>query len=162
MCGPFASYLPPAAIRALFGTTNVSPNHPPSRNVVPTQTAMVVRSHPDTGGRHLDLLQWGLVPHFTKDLKAERKPINTRSETAASSGVFRGALERRQCRSAGGCVLRVAGHARRQAALCHRAPSRRAFGVRRFVGRLTFIGRHHRSQLCYPDDSGECDDAGPA
>ena len=58
----------------------------------------MVRLNPETNGSHLDLLQWGLVPHFTKDPKAARKPINARSETAASSGMFRGALERRRCR----------------------------------------------------------------
>ena len=97
MCGRFASYLPPDAVRALFRTKNAVPNLPPSWNVAPTQAAMVVRLNPETNDRHLDLLKWGLIPHFTKDLKAARKPINARSETAASSGMFRGALERRRC-----------------------------------------------------------------
>jgi putative SOS response-associated peptidase YedK len=34
----------------------------------------------------------GLVPHFTKDLKETRKPINARAETVATSGMFRGGL----------------------------------------------------------------------
>jgi putative SOS response-associated peptidase YedK len=97
MCGRFASYLPPDAIRALFRTKNAVPNLPPSWNVAPTQAAMVVRLNQETNDRHLDLLKWGLIPHFTKDLKAARKPINARSETAASSGMFRGSLERRRC-----------------------------------------------------------------
>lgn len=66
MCGRFASYLPPGAIRALFRTTNPVLNLPPSWNVSPTQAALVVRVNPETNGRHLDLLQWGLIPHFTK------------------------------------------------------------------------------------------------
>lgn len=97
MCGRFASCLPPDAVRALFRTTGAVPNLPPSWNVAPTHPAMVVRLHPETNDRLVDLLQWGLVPHFTKDLKAARKPINARSETAASSGMFRGALEQRRC-----------------------------------------------------------------
>jgi len=92
MCGRYASYLPPEAIRATFRTRNALVNIAPNWNVAPTQPAMVVRRHPESGERHLDLLRWGLVPHFTKDLKAARKPINARSETAASSGMFRGAL----------------------------------------------------------------------
>ncbi len=36
------------------------------------------------------------MPHFTKDLTA-RKPINARSETAASLGMFRSALAARRC-----------------------------------------------------------------
>ena len=58
---------------------------------------MVVRLNPETNGRHFDLLQCGLIPHFTEDLRAARKPINARSETAASSSMFRGTLGRRRC-----------------------------------------------------------------
>jgi putative SOS response-associated peptidase YedK len=52
---------------------------------------------PETGERRLDALKWGLIPHFAKDLKAARKPINARSETAGTSGMFRGALASRRC-----------------------------------------------------------------
>ncbi len=97
MCGRYASYLPPEAIAALFSTTGPLPNIALSWNVAPTQAAMVVRRHPDTGERRLDLLTWGLVPHFTKDLAAARRPINARSETAGASGMFRGALASRRC-----------------------------------------------------------------
>lgn len=59
---------------------------------------MVVRRHPTTGERSLDLLRWGLVPHFHKgELKTARRPINARSETAGGSGMFRGALAARRC-----------------------------------------------------------------
>ena len=97
MCGRYASTLPPDAIRDLFKTQNAPINLPPSWNVAPTQQAMVVRRNPNRGERSLDLLQWGLIPHFTKDLKAARKPINARSETAATSGMFRDALAARRC-----------------------------------------------------------------
>ena len=96
MCGRFASTLPPDAMRALFRTTNALVNVAPNWNVAPSQSAMVVRRHPETGERHLDLLRWGLLPRFTTDLKTARKPINARSETAATLGTFRGALARRR------------------------------------------------------------------
>lgn len=97
MCGRFVSSQPPEVVRAAFGTVNALVNAAPSWNVVPTQGAMVVRRHPETGERHLDLLRWGLVPAWTKDLKAARKPVNARSETAAGSGMFRAALAARRC-----------------------------------------------------------------
>ena len=97
MCGRFASLLPPYAVQAMFGAVGALPNIAPSWNVAPSQDAMVVRRHPDTGERRLDLLRWGLVPGWTKDLKAARKPINARSETAAGSGMFRAALAARRC-----------------------------------------------------------------
>lgn len=96
MCGRYASYLPPDAIGELFRAAG-RPNIAPSSNVAPAQSAAVIRRHPDTGEVRLDTLQWGLVPHFTKDLKAARKPINARSETAATSGMFRAALQARRC-----------------------------------------------------------------
>jgi putative SOS response-associated peptidase YedK len=98
MCGRFAAQLPPEFIRRLFATTGDVPNLGPNWNVAPTQSAMVVRRHPDTGERRLDLLRWGLVPHFTKALtKSTIRPINARSETATTSGMFRGALASRRC-----------------------------------------------------------------
>ena len=59
----------------------------------------------DSGERHLDLLHWGLIPHFTKDLKAARKPINLRSETAGSSGMFRAALASRRALVPADCTF---------------------------------------------------------
>ncbi len=97
MCGRFASQLPPELIRRLFATIGDVPNLPPNWNVGPTQFAMVIRRHRETGERRLDALRWGLVPSFTKDLKACKRPINARSETAATSGMFRGALQARRC-----------------------------------------------------------------
>ena len=76
---------------------NPLPNVAPSWNVAPTQGALVVRRHPETGERRLDLLTWGLVPHWTKDLEAARKPINARAETVATSDMFRAALAERRC-----------------------------------------------------------------
>ena len=58
---------------------------------------MVIRLDPETGEGRFDLLRWGLVLHFTKDLKACKPPINARFETAAISGMFRGALAARRC-----------------------------------------------------------------
>jgi putative SOS response-associated peptidase YedK len=97
MCGRYASFLPAEATARLFRVAGPLPNVPPSWNVAPTQDAMVVRRHPDSGERRLDLLRWGLVPRFTKDLKAARRPINARAETVATSGMFRGALVARRC-----------------------------------------------------------------
>lgn len=97
MCGRYASYLPIDEVRAMFRATNPAVNVAPSWNVAPTQDALVVRRHPETGARRLDLLRWGLVPHFTRDLKTARRPINARAETAAGSGMFRGALAARRC-----------------------------------------------------------------
>jgi putative SOS response-associated peptidase YedK len=97
MCGRYASFLPAEALRALFQTVNPTPNWEPTWNMAPTRDAPVVRLHPDTRSRHLDLLRWGLVPHWAKDPKSVRQPINARAETVATAPMFRDALERRRC-----------------------------------------------------------------
>ena len=97
MCGRFVAARSVDEVRRLFSTVNPPPNFAPSWNMAPTQLAPVVRLHPGDGTRHLDLLAWGLVPHWARDLKAERKPINARSETAATMPLFRDALARRRC-----------------------------------------------------------------
>jgi putative SOS response-associated peptidase YedK len=96
MCGRFSSTLSAEFIRRLFGTDGDLPNLGPSWNLAPSQDALVVRHHPGMGIRRLDALKWGLVPHFTKDLKEARKPINARAESVATSGMFRGAFAARR------------------------------------------------------------------
>ena len=49
---------------AIVPYLNRLPDFSPTWNIAPTQDAMVVRRHPETGDRHLDLLQWGLLPYL--------------------------------------------------------------------------------------------------
>jgi putative SOS response-associated peptidase YedK len=56
-----------------------------------------VRYNPKTGERSLDLLRWGLVPLWAKDLSFGPKCINARAETVATNKIFRDAFERRRC-----------------------------------------------------------------
>jgi putative SOS response-associated peptidase YedK len=76
---------------------NPLPNSAPSWNVAPTQTAPVVRRYRESGERHLDLLKWDLLPHWAEEPTRAQCPINARCETAANSGMFRGALAQRRC-----------------------------------------------------------------
>jgi putative SOS response-associated peptidase YedK len=96
MCGRYVLHRPADELRAIFASMGEIPNFAPSWNVAPTQSAPVLRVAP-SGERRFDLLQWGLVPHFTSDLAAARRPINARSETAATMPMFRDALARRRC-----------------------------------------------------------------
>lgn len=100
VCGRFVQLTPPAAIAALFGidpALAALPNVPPRYNAAPTQDLAVIRRHPQTGQRHLDLLRWGLVPSFAKDPSGGAKLINARSETAAEKPSFRPAWRARRC-----------------------------------------------------------------
>ncbi len=95
MCGRFATDIPLHLIRDWYHAVGPLPNDAPSYNVAPTQSVPVVRRHPETGERRIDLLRWGLIPHWSKD--KGRQPINARAETVGSSGMFRAALASRRC-----------------------------------------------------------------
>src|SRR3954451_22744842 len=96
MCGRYASFLPAEAIAKMFGTVNPLPNLAPTWNMAPTMDAPIIRLARE-GERHLDVMRWGLIPYFTKDLKKARKPINARDDNVAKSGMFKDAFARRRC-----------------------------------------------------------------
>ena len=97
MCGRFVQKTPLGEIQVLFGTVGPVPNAPPRYNAAPTDTLAVVRFNPQTRTRALDLLRWGLVPLWAKDLSFGPKCINARAETVATNNIYRDAFERRRC-----------------------------------------------------------------
>ncbi|MFL5035728.1 MAG: SOS response-associated peptidase [Microvirga sp.] len=58
-------------------------NFPPRYNAAPAQDLWIIRRNPATGERTLDLLRWGLVPHFCAE-KPKPPPINAAAETLAT------------------------------------------------------------------------------
>jgi putative SOS response-associated peptidase YedK len=69
----------------------------PRYNGSPGQDHWVIRQHPDTGERTLDRLLWGLIPHWVKDEKGGRRPVNARAETISTLPSFKDAYKRRRC-----------------------------------------------------------------
>lgn len=67
----------------------------PSYNVTPRAHVPVVAD--SRGARVLDLVRWGLVPSWAKDLSIGDRLINARAETVATSNAFRRAFARRRC-----------------------------------------------------------------
>lgn len=96
MCGRYASSLAPDFVALIFETAGPVPEAAPSWNVAPGQAAMVVRRHPQTGERRLDLLSWGLLPHWTGDAARAKRPINARAEGVARTPMFRDAFAARR------------------------------------------------------------------
>src|SRR6266851_5728111 len=74
-----------------------TPNFPPSWNVAPTDHLPIVRYDPNAGHRTLDLMRWGLVPYWAKNLKIGFSTINAMAETIDTKPVFREAFARRRC-----------------------------------------------------------------
>ena len=66
-------------------------------NGAPTHDFPIVRRNPQ-GVRSLDLLRWGLVPHWSKDEKPSFSTINAKAETLAEKPTFREAWRKgRRC-----------------------------------------------------------------
>src|ERR1051326_7766730 len=94
MCGRVVQKTPLSEIRVLFETVNPVPNAAPTYNGAPTDTLPVVRL--DRDGRSLDLLRWGLIPWWAKDIKMGARCINAMAETVATKPAFRDAFARGQ------------------------------------------------------------------
>ena len=58
---------------------------------------LVIRRNHKTGERSLDLIKWGLIPHWCSDPKGGRRPINARAENVAKLPMFREAYAQRRC-----------------------------------------------------------------
>ncbi len=96
MCGRFAITLPNDAMAQLFAArpANALPTVP-NYNVCPTNQVHVIRS--DDGGRRLDALRWGFLPHWYKSETGGPLLINARAETLAEKPAFRSACRERRC-----------------------------------------------------------------
>ena len=95
MCGRYASDLPPETIRELWEIHRGFPNFPANYNAAPTQKLPIVRETAE--GRELAILEWGLIPFFSKTGKSEYSTINARAETVREKPTFRGSFKSRRC-----------------------------------------------------------------
>jgi putative SOS response-associated peptidase YedK len=63
-------------------------------NVSPaSEMPVIVRNGKD----EIALMRWGLVPHWTKDIRTARRPINARAESLAEKPMFRPLLLSGRC-----------------------------------------------------------------
>ncbi|GIS94301.1 MAG: DUF159 family protein [Dehalococcoidia bacterium] len=68
--------------------------HGPRYNIAPTQLVLTVTNE---GHRRAELMRWGLVPFWAKDLKIGSRMINAVSETIDTKPAFRAAFRKRRC-----------------------------------------------------------------
>ncbi len=63
-------------------------------NVSPaSEMPVIVRKEKDA----ISLMRWGLVPHWTKDIRAALRPINVRAESLVENPLFRSLLKTGRC-----------------------------------------------------------------
>ncbi|MCI1188046.1 SOS response-associated peptidase [Hymenobacter sp. DH14] len=93
MCGRYSFIAPAPTIEQRFDAKFAEPASP-SYNAAPSQRLPVItNAAPD----QIQLLQWGLVPAWSRDPAGGPKPINARAETLAEKPSFRMLLARRRC-----------------------------------------------------------------
>jgi len=93
MCGRFA-LKNPQALKAAFDLAGM-PELPPRYNIAPTQDIAIIRA--DSGGRHLSLAHWGLIPSWAKAADSGYSTINARAETVDTKPSFRAPFKRHRC-----------------------------------------------------------------
>jgi hypothetical protein len=84
-------------VRRKINQHRPTPNVAASWNVAPTDPLPVVRYDAKAGERSLDVLRWGLVPYWAKDIKVGFANINAKAEGIETKPAFREAFQRRRC-----------------------------------------------------------------
>lgn len=94
MCGRFVADIPEDKLRKLFNLVEIPPLEA-RFNVAPAQLAAVVRNKGENN--RIDLLKWGLVPGWSKDLSFGSHLINASVENVAEKPAFRHSIKYRRC-----------------------------------------------------------------
>ncbi len=101
MCGRYALISNISELQGRFGFVLDGPAPESRYNIAPTQQVLAVVNHGirqgDGGVRRGEMMRWGLVPSWAKDIKVGSRMINAVSETAATKPAFRSAFRRRRC-----------------------------------------------------------------
>ena len=95
MCGRYVVAYDPQTLVSGFSLTRIQP-FDRRWNVAP-QSAVPVVYETKAGERVAELMRWGLVPNWAKDLTIGAKLNNARSEGLADKPSFRQAVRRRRC-----------------------------------------------------------------
>lgn len=99
MCGRYTLRTAPQEIAVQFELL-APPPIGPRFNIAPSQQVGAVTAQLEAEGRvvrHWREFFWGLLPAWAESSAGTQRPINARSETAASKPTFREAFRRRRC-----------------------------------------------------------------
>ena len=94
MCGRFGLTRPDKLDLERFGITE-SPELVPRFNIPPSSDILVVRER--KGVTEAEMIRWGLVPSWAKDVSIGNRMANVRSDTALEKSSFRAAMQKRRC-----------------------------------------------------------------
>ena len=95
MCGRFTQERPASDLAEIFAAEPLADDLGARFNVAPTDDAYVVVQREDR--RAVTAYRWGLVPHWSNDLRAGSRMFNARAETIDRQPAFRYAFSKRRC-----------------------------------------------------------------
>ena len=93
MCGRFGLYLE-SGIFNRFNITDDQVDVPTNYNIAPGMTTFVVTKNSPNRG---ELMRWGLIPPWSKDIKIGFKMINARAETILEKPSFKKPFMSKRC-----------------------------------------------------------------
>src|SRR5262245_15903963 len=96
MCGRYTIATPPDQLAERFDATLPAEMLQPRYNAAPTQLLPVLLNEDDPE-RHIQVLRWGLIPHWAKSANVDYRMINARAESLEEKPTFRTALQKRRC-----------------------------------------------------------------
>ena len=99
MCGRFTLTSNSDELQGRFGflsefTDPEFSDHGPRYNIAPTQAVLTVTND---GQRRGEVMRWGLIPFWAKDLRVGARMINAVGETASTKPAFRTAFKKKRC-----------------------------------------------------------------
>jgi len=92
VCGRYTNTAGPEELNDRFKVPIASDAGTRRFNIAPTEEVLaIVAPHGDRSeiGQQAQMLRWGLIPHWAKDLQGGAKMINARIETVVSKPAFR-------------------------------------------------------------------------
>ncbi|MCE2465027.1 MAG: SOS response-associated peptidase [Dehalococcoidia bacterium] len=93
MCGRYSLIADLRGLQTRFSFEEFQ-EYAPYHNIAPTSRVLTVRG---SGPRQAEVMRWGLVPSWAKELSVGSRMFNARGETVAEKPAFRTALRRRRC-----------------------------------------------------------------
>ncbi len=94
MCGRYTITIDANTVQQELGVVSMPENYQPRYNVAPSQPVAVVA---DAVGRRAEMMRWGLIPSWAKDMEIGNRLINARSETLIEKPSVRNAFNKRRC-----------------------------------------------------------------
>ena len=94
MCGRFALTVKPSELQAAFDLDFVPPALSPTDSYYPGRGIPAVVNAAE---RVVEILYWGLIPPWAKDISIAKHTFNARCETLRTKASFRNAYIRRRC-----------------------------------------------------------------